>query len=82
MTAFWNKIKNFFLDHINWCHETLSTGSPKPLGAFYKFWCYLFWPIPWMKNEAGEPAPCWCCASVRGFIYGLVLMGFIWGVFG
>lgn len=72
------RIKNFFLDHINWCHKTLSNGEPKPNTKFYQFFCYLFWPIPW--NEE----PCWCCAGTRGIIYGVVLgiiLGYLWRIF-
>ena len=67
MKTLWKKAKDFFLDHINWCHPTLSNGEEKEPTAFYNFWCWLFWPIPWMDE------PCWCCASVRGVIYGVIL---------
>lgn len=67
LKTLWTKAKNFFLDHINWCHKTLSTGEEKPMTWFYEFWCWIFWPIPWMEE------PCWCCASVRGVIYGILL---------
>lgn len=67
MKKLWSKIKNFFLDHINWCHKELSTGGEKEPTNWYQFYCWLFWPIPWQKE------PCWCCASVRGIIYGIIL---------
>lgn len=60
--------KWFFLEKINWCHPTDRDGNEKPQTWFYKAYCLAFWPIPWM-----EPQPCWCCASVRGLAYGLVL---------
>lgn len=78
MSHLLNKLKCFFLEKINWCHPTNCDGTEKPETLFYKIYCYLFWPIPWM-----EPQPCWCCASVRGIIYGLVLgfyVGYIWAV--
>ena len=68
LSALYRVAKNFFLDHINWCHPVNSDGSEKQPTWFYTLWCYLFWPIPWM-----EPEPCWCCASVRGVIYGFIL---------
>ena len=67
----WKRAKAFFIDHINWCHPTNSDGSEKAPSRFYDAWCWVFWPIPWMDE------PCWCCASVRGVIYGIIL-----GVFG
>lgn len=68
------RLKDFFLDHINFCHKTLSTGAEKPDTLFYTFYCYLFWPIPWMDE------PCWCCASFRGIMYGFAI-GVLLGVF-
>jgi len=68
----WQMIKAFFIDHINWCHPVNSKGQEKESTLFYEYWCKLFWPIPWME------APCWCCASVRGVIYGLIV-GAIYG---
>ena len=67
LKGLWTKAKNFFLDNINWCHKTRSTGEEKPMTWFYEIWCWIFWPIPWMDE------PCWCCASVRGVIYGVLL---------
>ena len=76
MTSLWNKAKAFFIDHINWCHKTNSDGTEKEPTLFYDLWCALFWPIPWMDE------PCWCCASVRGVIYGILLgVGISW-IFG
>lgn len=77
MKKLWNKFKNFFLDHINWCHKTLSTGEDKPITRFYQFFCYLFWPIPWMDR------PCWCCAGTRGIAYGIIIgiiLHYLWGI--
>ena len=61
------RCKDFFLDHINWCHPKLSDGSDKPPSVLYDAWCLLFWPIPWMED------PCWCCASARGVVYGILI---------
>lgn len=68
------EIKWFFLEQINWCHKTDRNGNEKKPSIFYNLYCYLFYPIPWMEN------PCWCCASVRGLVYGIVL-GFVLGKF-
>lgn len=71
------KLKNFFLDYINWCHPTYSNGEEKKVTWFYTFWCWCFWPIPWMDD------PCWCCASVRGMMYGFVMglvAAWLWGL--
>lgn len=62
------KVKWFFLERVNWCHPVDRNGKEKTKTRFYTFYCYLFWPIPWQ-----EPQPCWCCASVRGIAYGLVV---------
>lgn len=34
----------------------------------WRVMCYLF-------------PDCWCCSGIRGFIYGIVFMLFLWGVF-
>lgn len=74
-----NKLWWFFLDHINWCHPVYHDGTEKPDSKLYYLYCLAFWPIPWMEEKYGKQ-PCWCCASVRGLIYGL-LMGFAAGYF-
>ena len=68
LNKLWYETKWFFLEKINWRHPVDRQGKAKPQSRFYTIYCWLFWPIPWM-----EPAPCWCCASVRGLIYGLIL---------
>lgn len=65
------KLKWFFLEKINWCHPVDRNGKEKPETLFYKFYCYLYWPIPWMEQ------PCWCCASVRGMLNGFILGLFV-----
>ena len=60
--------KWFFLEKINWCHPTDRNNHDKPTSWFYTIYCWAFYPIPWM-----EPQPCWCCASVRGLIYGIII---------
>lgn len=62
----WNKAVAFFIDYINWCHPVDSKGNEKKPTRFYQFYCWLFWPIPWMDE------PCWCCAATRGWVYGIV----------
>lgn len=67
-TDYYTDLKWFFLEKINWCHPTDRNGNEKKPSLFYNIYCYIFWPIPWMK-----PEPCWCCASVRGIVYGLII---------
>lgn len=72
----WMKLKNFFLDYINWCYPVFSTGKPKELTLFYKVFCYIFWPIPWQDE------PCWCCAGTRGLMTGFIIgAGVVWAWF-
>lgn len=66
------KIKWWFLEQVNWCHPTDRDGNEKPKTLFYTAYCFLFWPIPW------QDTPCWCCASVRGIMLGLIF-GFLAG---
>lgn len=61
------RLKWFFLEHINWCHPKDRFGNDKKQTWFYTVYCYLFWPIPWQE------APCWCCASARGLLYGFII---------
>lgn len=68
-----NKLKWFFLEHINWCHPVDRNGNEKKPTLFYRFYCVLFYPIPWQDQ------PCWCCASARGLLYGIIL-GLLLGV--
>ena len=78
----WSNIKTWVVDY-NFCHPTDSKGEPKnitgsidkAIDAFIGFYRILFWPIPQMKD------PCWCCASVRGLVYGYIagcLMHQVW----
>lgn len=62
------KCKNLFVDHINFCIPDKSDGTPKEDSLFYDLYCLIFWPIP--QNH-----PCWCCAGVRGIIYGFIIGG-------
>jgi hypothetical protein len=34
----------------------------------WKVMCYLF-------------PDCWCCSGIRGFIYGVIFMVIVWGIF-
>lgn len=68
MNRLWYELKWFFLEKLNWCHPVDRHGNDKPETLFYKIYCWAFWPIPWM-----EPQPCWCCASVRGLAYGVII---------
>lgn len=61
------RFKNFFLDHVNWCHKQFSNGEYKPSTWFYEAYARIFYPIPWQEE------PCWCCASARGLIYGITI---------
>lgn len=63
----YTKLKNFFLDHINFCYPKKSDGADKPQTWWYHFYRALYWPIP------QQDTPCWCCASIRGIIYGILL---------
>jgi hypothetical protein len=61
------KIIKAWLRRFNWCEPLDPEGEDKPESRLYDFYCRLFWPIPWQEQ------PCWCCASVRGIIYGLIV---------
>lgn len=79
-----NKVKYFFLDHINFCHETLSSGEVKKPTLFYKLFCWAFWPLArWAETD--DERFCWCCTAVRGIIYGwismFVVMYLVWRIF-
>ena len=68
LNKIWYECKWFFLEKINWCHPTDRNKKEKPTSWVYTVTCWAFYPIPWM-----EPQPCWCCASVRGLIYGIII---------
>lgn len=70
----WKHIKKWAID-VNFCHSTDSNGEAKvvtgsidrAINKFIGFYRMLFWPIPTMEE------PCWCCASVRGIVYGYII---------
>lgn len=66
------KLNDFILWKSDWrmdhyfCEGVTSNGMEKDLTWFYRIWLALYYPIP-------QTDKCWCCASVRGMIYGFVI---------
>lgn len=66
-----NWLKLFISRKLNICSPVDMDGMEKEPSILYDVWAFLFLPIS-ISEE-----PCWCCAGLRGFIYGTIFGGLL-----